>query len=146
MEYYEKKGNLFELSDEYSLVQCIAQIDNWKYGIVADFDKNFKGMKSYCEKEIKTNSLKFPCVIPYNYNNMTVFNLVTKKIYKGKPNYITITKCIEEMALMCQELDIKYLGMPKIGCGLDNLQWGMVREIIQKKFENIDIEIQVRHK
>lgn len=49
------------------------------------------------------------------------------------------------MALLCKELEIKYLGLPKIGCGLDRLQWGKVREIIKEEFKNLDIEIEVRY-
>ena len=35
------------------------------------------------------------------------------------------------MVGMCKEFNIKYLAMPKIGCGLDRLQWGKVKEIIE---------------
>ncbi len=37
----------------------------------------------------------------------------------------------------------KYLAMPKIGCGLDKLQWSKVREIICDVFKDVDIEILV---
>ncbi len=33
--------------------------------------------------------------------------------------------------------------MPKIGCGLDRLQWGLVREIVEEVFEGVDAEILV---
>lgn len=33
--------------------------------------------------------------------------------------------------------------MPKIGCGLDRLQWGKVREIIKEIFGDLDIEVRV---
>ena len=49
------------------------------------------------------------------------------------------------MALLCKELEIKYLGLPKIGCGLDRLQWGKVREIIKEEFKDLDIEIEIRY-
>jgi len=41
--------------------------------------------------------------------------------------------------------NIKFIAMPKIGCGLDRLQWGMVREIITEVFNDLDIEILVCH-
>lgn len=34
--------------------------------------------------------------------------------------------------------------MPKIGCGLDKLDWTAVREIIREMFADTDIEILVR--
>ena len=35
--------------------------------------------------------------------------------------------------------------MPKIGCGLDKLQWGKVREIIKEEFKDVDIQIEIRY-
>lgn len=145
MTYNEEKGNLFELPNSYSLVQCIAQNDNWKQGIVIQFAKNFKGLKNYCINQIKNNNLKAPCVIPYNNKDILIFNLVTKKKYNGKPNYMTVSICIEQMAMLCQEFNIKNIGLPKIACGLDGLNWCKIREIIKDKFKDIDIDIQVRY-
>ena len=144
-----KKGNLFELDNKYALCHCVSQdCDNyksWGMGIAVEFKKRFKGMKEYCARVIKENHLSFPCVIPYDNNDRTIFNLITKRVYYGKPTYITITKCIEDMAYMCKERNIKYLGMYKLGCNLDRLQWGKVKEIIEDKFKDLDIEIEVRY-
>lgn len=141
----EQKGNLFELdTKKYAFAHCISQDCAMGAGIAVVFDKNFRGMKNYCKRVIKENNLKFPCVVPY-YNDEVVFNLITKKNYWGKPTYSTIQKCIKEMAYMCKKNDIKYLAIPKIGCGLDKLQWGRVREIIKEEFRGIDIKIEVRY-
>lgn len=145
----EKKGNLFDLDKKYALAHCVSQdCDNpksWELGIAVEFDTRYRGMKSYCARVISENHLNFPCVVPFNDNDKTIFNLVTKKVYYGKPTYITITKCIDDMAYMCKEFNIKYLGIYKLGCNLDKLQWGKVREIIQDKFKDLDIEIEVRY-
>ena len=145
MKFNEQKGNLFELDKKYSLVHCISQDCAMGAGIAVQFDKTFKGMKNYCKRVIKENNLSFPVVIPFNEDNRCIFNLVTKKAYYGKPTYLTITKCIHNMVGMCKEFDIKYLAMPKIGCGLDRLQWGKVKEIIKEEFKNLDINIEVRY-
>lgn len=141
----EKKGNLFELDDKYVLAHCISEDCAMGAGIAVEFNKRYRGMKGYCVRVIKENHLSFPCVVPYSNNDSMVFNLITKKVYYGKPTYTTITKCIQEMAFMCKSFNIKYLAMPKIACGLDRLQWGKVREIIKEEFRNLDIEIEVRY-
>lgn len=141
----EQKGNLFELDYKYSLAHCISEECAMGAGIAVAFDKEFRGMKNYCKRAVEVNNLHFPCVIPFINNERTIFNMITKKVYYSKPTYITITKCIEEMADMCEKFDIKYLGIPKIGCGLDRLSWSKVREIIKDKFKDIDIEIEVRY-
>lgn len=144
-----KKGNLFELDNKYSLAHCVSQdCDNpksWGMGIAKEFKIRFSGMKSYCAREIKNNNLNFPCVIPYNDGDRTIFNLITKHKYYGKPTYYTIRECIKEMAYMCKERQIKYLGIYKLGCSLDRLQWGVVKQIIEEEFKDIDINIEVRY-
>ena len=133
MIYNEQKGNLFDLDNKYALAHCISyDTDNpksWSLGIVTGFKKKFKGIKEYTNRVIKENNLSYPCVIPYIYNERVIFNLVTKKYYYGKPTYETISKCIKDMAYLCKTMNIKYLGLPKIGCGLDKLRGSKVRVI-----------------
>ncbi|MEO2600912.1 macro domain-containing protein [Clostridium butyricum] len=145
MKINEQKGNLFELDKKYSLAHCISQDCAMGAGIAVAFDKNFRGMKNYCRRVIEVNNLTFPVFVPYCDKYRTIFNMVTKRVYYGKPTYGTISKCIKDMASMCKEFNIKHLGIPKIGCGLDRLQWGKVREIIEQEFKDIDIEIEVRY-
>lgn len=141
----EKKGDLFELDDKYALAHCISEDCAMGAGIAVEFNKRYRGMKGYCTRVIKENHLSFPCVVLYSNNQNVVFNLITKKVYYGKPTYTTITKCIQEMAFMCKSFNIKYLAMPKIACGLDRLQWGKVREIIKEEFKDLNIKIEVRY-
>jgi len=44
---------------------------------------------------------------------------------------------------MLVKFEIKKLAMPRIGCGLDKLQWSMVREIIIDIFKDTDCKIVV---
>jgi O-acetyl-ADP-ribose deacetylase (regulator of RNase III) len=43
----------------------------------------------------------------------------------------------------CVENDITKLAMPRIGAGLDKLDWEQVKEVIEDVFEDTDIEITV---
>jgi O-acetyl-ADP-ribose deacetylase (regulator of RNase III) len=143
MIYEEVYKNIFTVNKKYALGQCISEDVDMGEGIATDFDKQFKGMKKYILNTLKDNNLHFPVTILYQSNKGNVFNLITKKVCSGKPNYITIGKCLEEMAKICKDQNIKYLALPKIGSGLDRLQWGEIREIIQEEFKDQDIEILV---
>lgn len=146
MKLNEQKGNLFNLDDKYSLAHCISLDCAMGAGIAVEFDKRFYGMKTWLKKIIKANGYNYPIAIPaFKDGKLKVFNLVTKEKYWDKPTYDTITKCIEQMAEYCERHNIKYLAMPKIGCGLDRLSWVKVREIIKDRFECLDIEIEVRY-
>ena len=140
----EKKGNLFELNDRYTLVHCISEDCEMGAGIAVEFKKRF-GMKNYLLETIQQVSKYYPCAIFYPFSKQGVINMITKKKYWNKPTYESFTKSLIEVRDICIQKDIKYIGMPKIGCGLDRLQWGRVREIIQDVFNGIDIEIEIRY-
>ncbi|MBP3915465.1 macro domain-containing protein [Clostridium sp.] len=109
-------------------------------GIALSFSKRFKDLKLSCIETIKEFNLTFPCVIYYN-NERIIFNLVAKKRYYNKPTYNSLRTTLKELKELCDKNNIKYLAMPRIGCGLDKLEWEIVREYIKKEFEGTDIEI-----
>lgn len=134
----EKKGNLFDLDNKkYFYAHCISADYELGAGIAVEFQKRFNLKK---DLKIYGNNTHPSLVVIGN-----VFNLVTKNRYWHKPTYESITKCIQYMRDMCENCDIKYLAIPKLGCGLDRLQWGKVRDIIKEEFKDLDIEIEVRY-
>lgn len=138
MKFNEKKGDLFELdNNKYFFAHCVSADFELGAGIAVEFQRKFN-LKNDLKK---TTSGKYPELITINH----VMNLVAKKKYYHKPTYESITKCIQYMRDMCRNCNVKYLAMPKIGCGLDRLQWGKVREIIKEEFKDLDIEIEVRY-
>ena len=70
-----------------------------------------------------------------------VFNLVTKPKCYHKPTYEAVKQSLEMMREQMEFLDITKLAMPKIGCGLDRLEWDKVYDIICEVFEDTDVEI-----
>ncbi|MEI2419580.1 macro domain-containing protein [Arthrospira platensis SPKY2] len=147
MNYREESGNLFEVDNKYSLVQCISLDCEMGEGIAVEFDKRFKPMKRYLKTVIRNNNLKHPVTISYKVSdNVYVYNLITKKRYWNKPTYMAIEECIKQMAQFCKNSNIKYLAMPKIGSGLDKLMWGKVRGLVKQYFNDMNIEILVIRK
>ena len=45
------------------------------------------------------------------------------------------------MKEICLKENITKIAMPKIGCGLDQLNWNDVKRLLFETFENTDIEI-----
>jgi hypothetical protein len=146
MTLIETKGNLFENTDKSTIyAHCIAQDGNYGAGIAPVFIKYF-GIKTRlsCElcKSVKSgeNGNEGFCIMIDN-----TANLITKSYTHGKPTYRSI-----ENALICLRdcmTDSGYykLCIPKIGCGLDRLQWGRVREIIEKVFCDTNINVAVKY-
>ena len=127
----EIRGNLFEYTTDRIPVQCISQDCKMGAGIAVDMRKQFKLGSLTADK--------FPDCIYYH----GVLNLITKKVYYGKPTYQTLEQSLIKMKEITKENNIDKLVMPKIGCGLDRLQWPKVREILENIFQDTSIDILV---
>ena len=141
MELIIKKGNLFELdSKEYSFAHCISSDCEMGAGIAVEFQKRFS-LRGNLIAKYDTGRKKHPtCIFEKG-----VFNLITKEKYWHKPTYESLKGALEEMRRLAINNNIKKIAMPKIGSGLDRLQWAKVQQIIDEIFNDLDVEIQVRY-
>ena len=73
----------------------------------------------------------------------TFFYLVTKKRYFDLPTYSDLESSLLCMREFCLAKRVKNIALPKIGCGLDRLQWSQVSAILNRVFKHTDIEITV---
>ena len=141
MTFAEKEQDIFELSnkDNYYFVQCISSDFKMGKGIALEFNKVFN-CKNELVKEFKNFKWENTgrCI---KAKDSIVFHLITKNRYWDKPTYRTLKESLMELKTLCLEQNIKKLVMPKIGCGLDKLQWNTVKENIIKIFNDTDIEI-----
>lgn len=134
----EEKRDLFSVDKKYYLAHCISSDYALGAGIAVEFNKRYN-MQS---KLKKIGSNIYPDVIKID----NVFNLVTKHKYYNKPTYTDFERTIIRLKYLLKELDIKYLAIPKLGCGLDKLVWESVKDILYKHFEDLDIEVLVCYK
>ncbi|MBC6695248.1 macro domain-containing protein [Terrisporobacter mayombei] len=143
MKIIEKKMNLFKLPLEYTLVHCISQDCKMGKGIAKTFDNKYPDMRKELKDALNMNDLKFPISILHHESITThdVINMITKEKYWHKPTYNDFSQALLDVVSLCKQEDIKKLGMPKIGCGLDRLQWEKVKQIIEHHFKDLDIEI-----
>ena len=135
--FSEIKKDLFNIGDDYILAHCISADARMGAGIAVEFKARFK-LKTL-QASARTNSLK----VGTCYKEGRTLNLITKEKYWHKPTYDTMASAIAAMREVCVTEGITQLAMPQIGCGLDKLQWGKVREIIMDAFADTDIEIVV---
>lgn len=135
MTLVEKRCNLFYVGKEYALAHCISSDYALGAGIAVEFQKRFRLKDKLKEK----GSGSFPDCIYIN----NVFNLVTKSKYWNKPTYKSLEESLQMMKAIVIENKIKHIAMPRIGCGLDRLQWPKVREVVKELFDDTDCEIVV---
>ncbi|XP_016663679.1 uncharacterized protein LOC100164186 isoform X2 [Acyrthosiphon pisum] len=79
------------------------------------------------------------------HNDRFIYYLVTKEFSNGKPSYNSITAAITKLRDFIVQHDVKKLAIPRIGCGLDKLDWSIVRRIIENLFQNVGCTIKICH-
>lgn len=72
-----------------------------------------------------------------------ICNLVTKAQCWEKPTYEALGKCLRALHDFCNTLQVKWLAIPQLGCGLDGVDWNKVHRMISEVFHNIAIDINI---
>lgn len=144
MIYNEVFGDLFDAPEDNYLVHCISSDFVMGAGIAPQFTKRFntkynlmKTHPNYSERFL-ANNLVADCLL-----DGRVFNLITKHKVWQKPTYDSMHLALRKLLYECEIRDIKKLAMPKIGCGLDGLNWERVSQMIREIFEDTDIQITI---
>lgn len=134
MTYMQITKNLFDTGPEYYLAHCIAADYAMGKGIAVEFQARFNLRPELQQHETAPGD----CVLVGR-----VFNLITKRRSTGKPTYRTLEASLIAMRDIAVRQNITHIAMPLIGCGLDRLQWGRVRVIIQETFQDTPCHIMV---
>lgn len=79
---------------------------------------------------------------PYDQNRY-IYYLITKENYWNKPTYDTLRDTLLTMRDHMDAHGVKSLSIPRLGCGLDGLLWGQVKQLIKKVFADRDVRITV---
>lgn len=144
MTFNEERGNLLSLPSEYALVHCVAHDCAMGAGIAKQLTRKYSWLRT--STKIKLSGLAYePRCVYVSNNQLSIFNLITKRYSFGKPTNNAIYLALEQLKKQCMVLGVKKLGMPLIGCGLDKLNWEEVKGYILDIFKDTDIEIQVRY-
>lgn len=147
MIYREEQRDLFTVGDDYYLAHCISADFKLGAGIAVEFNKRFNCRQRLFEMYPASRTpywdklqdrFKGLCVI-----TDPIYNLITKRNYWDKPTLATMRNALLWMKEDCEIRKINKLAMPRIGCGLDRLDWERVRRMIQYIFADTDVEILV---
>lgn len=137
----EQKGSVFTLGMRYALVHCIAQDAMMGAGIARKFREKYPNMQRY----IRSKRPKIGEIIVYEAEDgRVIVNMVTKASSWDKPKREDFNKALITLVEWIEDERIKYVGMPKIGSGLDQLYWGITLSDIKTMLFNTDVTVIIR--
>lgn len=163
------KGDLFSVPDHVALAHCVSADMAMGKGIAVLFRDKFKNVEKLKSQGIKIYIFlaslangRFPensksilifvkskgkkpgeCAYLVDEKGRFVFYLVTKERYFQRPSYETLKSSLTQMRQLIETNDVRELAMPRIGCGLDGLQWPQVRRVIDQAFADSAVNIRI---
>ena len=136
MSLTEINGDLFTSND--SLAHCVSKDFVMGKGIALILKSKFGKVQHLKSQDQGIGG----CAVIAN-DDYFIYYLVTKEQYFHKPTYETLHSSLVKMKEHAIANNVKAISMPRIGCGLDRLNWEKVKLIIQEAFKDTDIKITV---
>ncbi len=131
MSYIEKKGDLFSTKIN-QLAHCVSVDFHMNAGIAKEFRKRYGRIDDLLSQNVVVGEVGILYLEDdLTMNDLTIYYLVTKERYFHKPTIVSLRnslKSLRDIMLLNEHYDI---AMPKIGCGLDRLNWEDVKLLIQ---------------
>jgi len=127
----EKTGNLFTSAPKHaSLAHCISADCKLGAGIALAFCH-----RGYVDRDqLARQGVRVGGVAILKKDKRFIYNLVTKERYFYNPSYLDLEKSLCAMKQHAIQNNITEIALPRIGCGLDGLQWDNVLAILWRLF------------
>lgn len=127
--------DLFSAPDDYPLAHCVSQDLHMSKGLAQQFKSQVDDVD-----ELKAQRKGVGEVATLRLGNRNIYYLITKSNYYDKPTYRTLGNVLGELRC-CVENNDSHLTMPRIGCGLDKLEWKFVHNIIKYIFRQVPAKV-----
>ncbi|KAF0709813.1 Macro domain-containing protein [Aphis craccivora] len=134
----EVDTSILDVPKEISIGHCVAKDMRMSAGIAVYFKNIYKRVGELMDQRKDVGTVAF-----LEENQRFIFYIITKELSYHKPSYDNISAALNELRDLIVEHHIKNLALPRIGCGLDGLDWAIVRGIIENVFQNVECTIMI---
>ena len=129
------------LQQPHSIGHCISADAKMSKGFADLLSQRFPGLREACRRTNLLTGQTFP--FWDQTGNRYIYNLITRTKYSEKPNLPTLSLTLEEMKSHARLYGISTIAVPKIGCGLDRMNWQQVLKLLRDIFAYWNIRIVV---
>lgn len=134
----EVEGDLFSAPEDYSLAHCVGADFAMGAGIAVKFKQIYGQVEELLAQKISSGG-----VAVLQDKNRYIYYLVTKPSSYGSPTYDSLRSSLNQMKDHMKKHNIQKLAIPRIGCGIDGLEWDKVSAELQGVFGQEEMEIVV---
>jgi O-acetyl-ADP-ribose deacetylase (regulator of RNase III) len=138
-------GDLLEI--EGSIAHCVSADLKMGKGIALDIkNKYHQVMKDFKNNNI--NKIEVGDIGIVNNNEHFIYNLVTKQTFNEDVNderYNKLRNSLRKMIDHMKSEGVTEINIPRLGAGLDKLNWSRVEDMIREEFKNEEIIINIYH-
>ncbi|XP_030373363.1 ADP-ribose glycohydrolase OARD1 isoform X2 [Scaptodrosophila lebanonensis] len=134
----EVEGDLFSAPKTHSLAHCVGADLAMGAGIAVKFKEVYGKVD-----ELRAQNVSSGGVAVLQDDKRYIYYLVTKPQSWGKPTYESLQASLEQMREHMRENGINQLAIPRIGCGIDGLEWDKVNAVLEEVFGKEQLEIVV---
>jgi len=134
----EVTGNIFDAPENFNLAHCVSADLKLNKGLALEFRRKYGHIR-----ELKLQNPSKTKILYLQVGSRYILNLVTKEKFWQKPTYEDIYKTLINLKQFCREHKLQNIALPRIACGLDQLEWPTVLNMIRYIYQNSGIQIQV---
>ena len=129
------------LQQPHSIGHCISADGKMSKGFTEQHSQQVLGLRDTCRRRKLLTGQTFP--FWDRVASRYISNLVTKTKFSEKPTLPTVSLTLEEMKSHARLYGISTIAIPKIGCGLDQMNWQEVVKLLRDIFAYSNIRIVV---
>ncbi|XP_064540616.1 ADP-ribose glycohydrolase OARD1 [Drosophila montana] len=134
----EINGDLFSAPKTHSLAHCVGADLAMGAGIAVKFKEVYGKVDQLEAQKARSGEMAV-----LKDDERYIYYLVTKSQSWALPTYESLQSSLEKMRDHMVKNDIHKLAIPRIGCGIDGLEWDKVSAVLTEVFQREDVEITV---
>lgn len=143
----EQGGNLLQ-AEAQALVNTVNTVGVMGKGIALQFKRafpeNYKAYRKACEQ----GEVQLGKMFVWNAGSLLdtepnfIVNFPTKKHWRSRSRITDIEEGLDDLVRVINELNIKSVAVPPLGCGQGGLEWSDVKPLIEKALGRLyDVEV-----
>ena len=144
--FLESSANLLE-ADVDALVNTVNTVGVMGKGIALQFKNSFPANFKAYERACKDSRVRLGEMFVFDAGQLMkprwIINFPTKGHWRSGSKISDIASGLDDLRRVIDELGIKSIALPPLGCGNGGLEWSAVRPLIDAKLADLDIEVLV---